>query len=80
MMKRCCFNMKNKKTVNENVSALLRRLAKTCNFGDKIKDRIVCNIQDINIQNKFKSKRSGLTFANTSEITVGMEKCREGIA
>lgn len=76
-----CFNLKNKKAVNENVNTLLRRLTKTWNFRDKIKDhRVVCNIQDVNIQNKFKSKRSGLTFANTSGITVDMEKCREGIA
>lgn len=81
-MERCCFNMKNKKTVNENVSTLLRRLTKTWNFRDKIKDnhRVVCNNQDVNIQNEFKFKRNGLTFANTSEITVDMEKCKEGIA
>ena len=86
IMERYKFNMRNRGDCESITDYIieLRKLAKTCNYGDKMKemirDRIVCGIKEVNIQRRLLSKGKGLTFEGAIEIALAMESAEKEAA
>jgi hypothetical protein len=63
--------------------AVLRKLAKHCDFGDRLaddlRDRLVCGMRHENIQKKLLSE-AGLTLKKAIEISVAMETAAKDAA
>ena len=71
------------RTVGESISNYvveLRKLAGKCEFGttlnDMLRDRLVCGINDDNIQVKLLAEKGTMTFENAYEIAVAMESAK----
>ena len=76
---RFAFNTRNRNP-SESVSkyvAELKRLSQDCGYGasmnDMLRDRLVCEINDLSIQSKLLSEGLSLTFDNALKIALSME-------
>ena len=79
IMQRYKFNTRTRKD-SESVAtyvAELKRLGEHCQFGDKlhevVRDRLVCGVNDIRIQNRLLQESSSLTYEKAFEISQSIE-------
>ena len=78
-MQRYKFNTRTRKD-SESVAtyvAELKRLGGHCQFGDKlnemVRDRLVCGVNDIRIQNRLLQESSSLTYEKAFQIAQSIE-------
>lgn len=77
------FNSRNR-TAGESISdyvVQLRKLAGKCEYGrtlnDMLRDRLVCGVNDDNIQVKLLAERDTMTFENALELALAMESAKQ---